>query len=62
MPTSLSSAFYTLPALIGNNYGEMASIPLYESAIMFAALILMVIVLIFNILSRVILYRIQKKS
>ena len=62
MPTSLSSSFYTLPALIGNNYGEMASIPLYESAIMFAALILMVIVLIFNILSRVILYRIQKNS
>lgn len=62
MPTSLSSSFYTLPALIGNNYGEMASIPLYESAIMFSALILMVIVLIFNILSRVILYRIQKNS
>ena len=62
MPTSLSSSFYTLPALIGNTYGEMASIPLYESAIMFSALILMVIVLIFNILSRVILYRIQKNS
>lgn len=62
IPTSVSSPFYTLPALIGNNYGEMASIPLYESAIMFAALILMVIVLIFNILSRVILYRIQKNS
>ena len=51
-----------MPALIGHNYGEMASIPLYESAIMFSALILMVIVLIFNILSRVILYRIQKNS
>lgn len=62
IPTSLSSSFYTLPALIGNNYGEMASIPLYESAIMFSALILMVIVLIFNILSRVMLYRIQKNS
>lgn len=61
-PASLRDAFYTLPALIGNNYGEMASIPLYESAIMFAALILLIIVLVFNILSRVILYRIEKAS
>jgi phosphate transport system substrate-binding protein len=54
--------FYTLPALIGNNYGEMASIPLYESAIMFAALLLLLLVLLFNILSRVILYRIEKDN
>ena len=54
--------FYTLPALIGNNYGEMASIPLYESAIMFAALLLLLLVLLFNILSRVILYRIEKNN
>ena len=60
IPFRLSDGFYTLPALIGNNYGEMASVPLYESAIMFAALILTVIVLLFNVLSRVILYRIQK--
>lgn len=60
IPKSLFKGFYTLPALIGNNYGEMASVPLYESAIMFAALILLVIVVIFNVLSRVILYRVQK--
>ena len=54
--------FYTLPALIGNNYGEMASIPLYESAIMFAALLLLLLVLLFNILSRVMLYRIEKNN
>ena len=60
IPGKLSDGFYTLPALIGNNYGEMASIPLYESAIMFAALLLAVIVLMFNVLSRIILYRIQK--
>ena len=60
IPGRLSDGFYTLPALIGNNYGEMASIPLYESAIMFAALLLAVIVLLFNVLSRIILYRIQK--
>lgn len=62
IPKSLFGGFYTLPALIGNNYGEMASVPLYESAIMFAALILLVIVVIFNVLSRIILYRIQKKD
>lgn len=62
IPTSLSSSFYTVPALIGNNYGEMASVPLYESAIMFAALILLVIVLLFNIISRVILYKVQENE
>lgn len=62
IPRSLFGGFYPIPALIGNNYGEMASVPLYESAIMFAALILFVIVLIFNILSRVILYRIQQNN
>ena len=61
-PGSLFDPFHTLPALIGNNYGEMASIPLYESAIMFAALLLLLIVLAFNILSRVILYRIEKNN
>ena len=62
VPSSVFKGFYTLPALIGNNYGEMASVPLYESAIMFAALLLLVIVVIFNILSRIILYRVQKQD
>ncbi len=62
IPSSIFKGFYTLPALIGNNYGEMASVPLYESAIMIAALLLLVIVVIFNILSRIILYRVQKQD
>ena len=62
IPKSIFEGFYTLPALIGNNYGEMASVPLYESAIMFAALLLLVIVVIFNVLSRIILYRVQKRG
>lgn len=61
-PRSLRDPFYTLPALIGNNYGEMASIPLYESAIMFAALLLLLLVLAFNLLSRMILYRIENNN
>ena len=61
-PHGLLDACYPIPALIANNYGEMLSIPLYESALMFAALILFVVVLIFNLLSRIVLYRIEKQN
>jgi phosphate transport system permease protein len=50
-PSSILDPAYPLPALIANNYGEMMSIPLYDAALMGAALILLVVVLIFNILS-----------
>jgi hypothetical protein len=43
---------YPLPALIANNYGEMLSIPMFDSALMFAALLLMAIVVSFLIHSR----------
>ncbi len=59
-PHSLFDACYPIPTLIANNYGEMLSLPLYEAALMFAALILFVVVLLFNLLSRIILYRIKK--
>ena len=62
VPRSLFEACYPIPALIANNYGEMLSLPLYEAALMFAALILFVVVLVFNLLSRIILYRIKLKS
>ena len=61
VPHSLFDSCYPIPALIANNYGEMLSLPLYESALMFAALILFVVVLFFNVISRMILYRIEKK-
>ena len=61
IPASLFDAAYPLPALIANNYGEMLSLPLYEAALMFAALILFVVILLFNIVSRAVLYRIEKK-
>ncbi|MDR1672227.1 MAG: phosphate ABC transporter permease subunit PstC [Bacteroidales bacterium] len=60
VPHSILQACYPLPALIANNYGEMMSLPLYEAALMFAALILFVVVLLFNLASRMILYRIEK--
>lgn len=52
IPDSIFTAGYPLPALIANNYGEMMSIPMYDSALMLAALILLVMVLIFNFFSR----------
>ncbi len=61
IPHSLFDAAYPLPALIANNYGEMLSLPLYEAALMFAALILFVVILMFNLLSRIVLYRIEKR-
>jgi len=51
VPNSIFDAAYPLPALIANNYGEMLTIPLYDAALLTAALILLVIVLIFNVLS-----------
>jgi len=61
MPHSLFDSAYPLPALIANNYGEMLSLPMYESALMFAALILFVIILVFNTVSRIILQKIEKR-
>ena len=60
IPKGLLDTCYPIPALIANNYGEMLSMPLYESALMFAALILFAVVLIFNLISRIILYRLEK--
>ena len=59
-PHSIFDACYPIPALIANNYGEMLSLPNYEAALMFAAMILFVVVLLFNLLSRIILYRLKK--
>ena len=58
VPHSLLDAAYPLPALIANNYGEMMSIPLYDAALMTAALILLVIILMFNIASALVLQRV----
>ena len=52
-PTSLFDPAYTLPALIANNYGEMMSLPLYDSALMFSALILLILVGGFSVTARI---------
>jgi phosphate transport system permease protein len=61
MPHSLLDPGYPLPALIANNYGEMLSIPGYESALMLAALILFVIIFFFNGISRLTLNHLEKR-
>ena len=61
MPHSIFDAAYPLPALIANNYGEMMSIPLYDAALLGAALILLLIVLVFNIISRLVLRRLRSE-
>jgi phosphate transport system permease protein len=60
IPKSVFQPVYTLPALIANNYGEMLSIPLYDSALLLASFILLLVVLIFNIISRLFLSRIER--
>jgi phosphate transport system permease protein len=61
-PHSVFDAVYPLPALIANNYGDMMSIPKYDAALMFAALILFVIIVVFNSVSRIVLYRLEKRN
>ena len=61
IPTSLFDPAYPLPALIANNYGEMMSIPLYDSALMLAALVLLLVVAGFNLAAHLILSRVERR-
>jgi phosphate transport system permease protein len=61
VPSSILDPAYPLPALIANNYGEMLSVPLYDSALLLASLVLLIVVLFFNILSRIILIRVERR-
>jgi phosphate transport system permease protein len=60
VPKSVFDSVYPLPALIANNYGEMLSLPMSESALMFAALVMFVIIFVFNAVSRVVLQNVEK--
>ena len=59
-PSSIFDPAYPLPALIANNYGEMLSVPLYDSALLLASLILLIVILCFNILARLVLIRVER--
>jgi phosphate transport system permease protein len=61
IPRSIFDPAYPLPALLANNYGEMMSIPLYNSALLLSALILLLIVSAFNITAHLTLMRIERR-
>lgn len=61
IPGGLFDAGYPLPALLANNYGEMMSIPMYDSALMLSALLLLIIVVIFNSLAHRLIRHYQTK-
>ena len=59
-PSSIFDAAYPLPALIANAYGEMLSVPLYDSALLLSALVLLVTVVFFNVISKLVLMRLER--
>lgn len=61
-PHSIFDAAYPLTALIANNYGEMMSIPLYDAALLGGALILLLVILAFNVASRLVLTRLVRSD
>ena len=60
-PSSVFDSAQPLPALIANFYTEVMTQPLYESALMFAALVLLVMVLISSVIAQVILVRLERR-
>lgn len=61
VPSSIFSPGETLASLIASKYGELMSIPLYESALMLVALILFLVVFLFNFLGVLVLRRAKKR-
>ncbi len=59
-PTSVLDPAYPLPALIANNYGEMLSVPLYDSALLLACFVLLLVVLFFNVIAQLVLIRVER--
>lgn len=61
IPGTVFNPAQTLSSLIASAYGEMMSVPLYESALMFVALLLFVVVVFFNILGALFLRRTRRR-
>jgi phosphate transport system permease protein len=62
LPSSIFDPAYPLPALIANKYGEMLSVPLYDSALLLASLALLMVVLLVNLMARVFLFRVERST
>lgn len=61
IPNSLFSAGQTLPSLIVNSFGEMMSIPIQQSALIFIALILFIIVTVTNTIAKIVHNKLSNK-
>ncbi|MBN2602919.1 MAG: phosphate ABC transporter permease subunit PstC [Candidatus Thermoplasmatota archaeon] len=61
VPSSIFHPGETLASLIASKYGELMSIPLYQSALMFVALTLFIVVLFFNLLGVFILRKARRR-
>jgi len=61
-PGSVFDPAYPLPALIANNYGEMLSVPKYDAALMFASLALLLVIVLFNVVTRVVMMRVAARD
>jgi phosphate transport system permease protein len=61
IPSTLFGPGQTLASLIASNYTEVSSIPILASALIFVALILFVVVLIFNLLGFFVLRRASRR-
>lgn len=59
-PKSIFDPAYPLPALIANTYGEMMSVPLYDSAILLSSFLLMIVTTIFNVIGWSILLKFER--
>jgi phosphate transport system permease protein len=57
VPQNVFQPAYPLPALIANNYGDMMSVPLYDAALMLSALLLFMIIILFNALTNLLVNR-----
>ncbi|MBI5418232.1 phosphate ABC transporter permease subunit PstC [Candidatus Poribacteria bacterium] len=57
LPKSIFDSAYPLPAFIANTFGEMMSIPLYDSAVLLCAFILLIVTVLFNMIGWWILLR-----
>lgn len=61
-PRSIFDTAYPLPALVANTYGEMMSIPLYDSAVLLVAFILLIVTALCNMAGWGMLLHFQKQE
>jgi len=61
IPTSIFSTGQTLPTLIVNDFGELMSLPLTQSALIFVGLMLVIVVWLFNFGAMLVQQRLKRR-